>query len=570
MAAGRESRDIRVRRRFRLELSQVVVLGLSLVILVLFIVYPLAKVVASSFVEKGKAITAANLTLANFAEFTSSRLYRGAFRNTMVVGLLTVGFSCLLGVPMAWFLAKTGMPFKTLFLSLGTLPLILPPFIGAYSWVLLFGRRGMLTFLLNQLTGIALPDIYGAPGVIVAMSLSYYPFPFLLTYGALLSADPSLEESAEIMGAARLRIARTLTLPLVLPAIVTAALTVFIRAVGNFGVPALLGGNYYVLPTLIYFQVTGYFNLNAAAAISLVNVAMVAVAIILSQRVTAARSYVTISSRTQAARESPSPVLKWAGFAFCALAVLLSLLPHLTVIFTSFTEGWSGTRFPRRFSLQNYSRILEIARQPLSNSLLLATVATVAASVVGTLLSYISSRRGMRARWVLDLTVMLPFILPGIIVGVAILTGFSSGLLVLSGTWLILVVGYFIRRMPYVFRSTTASLAQMDAAIEEASTIAGAPWGTTFRRVTLPLMLPGILAGAVISFSTLMGELSTTVMLYSARWKTITVAIMEYLFSATIGPAYALGTILIVLVLGAISLANRIMGRTMSQMFRVM
>jgi iron(III) transport system permease protein len=250
--------------------------------------------------------------------------------------------------------------------------------------------------------------------------------------------------------------------------------------------------------------------------------------------------------------------------------VLLSLLPHLTVIVTSFTEGWAGTRYPTKFSLQNYSRIFEIARQPLLNSLLLATVATVVASVVGTLLSYISSRRAMRLRWLLDLTVMLPFILPGIIVGVAILVGFSSGLLVLSGTWLILVIGYFIRRMPYVFRSTSASLAQMDAAIEEASTITGAAWVTTFRRVTLPLLLPGILAGAVISFSTLMGELSTTVILYSARWKTITVAIMEYLFSATIGPAYALGTILIVLVLAAISLANRIMGRTMSQMFRMM
>ncbi len=562
--------DHLARPRFKVELSQALVLGLTLFILVLFIVYPLSKVVLAAFLEKDREATLGNLTLANFAEFTSSRLYRGALRNTMVVGLLTVAFSCALGVPMAWFMAKTEIPFKTLFLSLGTLPLILPPFIGAYSWVLLFGRRGMLTFFLKEWFGIPLPDIYGAPGVIIAMSLSYYPFVFLLTYGALLSADPSLEESAEIMGASRLRIARTLTLPLVLPAIVTSALTVFIRAVGNFGVPALLGGNYYVLPTLIYFQVTGYFDLNAAAAISMVNVAMVAVAIVLSQRVTAARSYVTISSRTQAARQSPSRLLKAIGLLFCALAVLLSLLPHITVIFTSFTEGWSGTRFPTRFSLANYRRIFEIARTPLQNSLLLSVVATVIASVIGTLLAYISSRRGMKARWLLDLTVMLPFILPGIIVGVAILTGFSSGFLVLSGTGTILLVGYFVRRMPYVFRSTTASLAQMDRAIEEASTIAGAPWGMTFRRVTLPLMLPGILAGAVISFSTLMGELSTTVMLYSARWKTITVAIMEYLSSATIGPAYALGTILIVLVLAAISLANRIMGRTMSQMFRMM
>jgi iron(III) transport system permease protein len=400
------------------------------------------------------------------------------------------------------------------------------------------------------------------------MSLSYYPFVLLLTYGALLSADPFIEESAEIMGASRWRILRTVTLPLVMPAILAAALTVFIRAVGNFGVPALLGGNYYVLPTLIYFQVVGYFDLNAAGAIALVNVLLVAAAIFASQRVTAGRSYVTVRSTTREARESPSRLLAGIGIALCALIILMSLLPHLTVIGISFTEGWAG-RFPKRLSLANYQRIWQIARTPLVNSLVLSTAATAVATVVGTLLAYLQIRRGTRLRWVLDLTVMLPFILPGIIVGVAILTGFSSGLIVLSGTWMILVLGYFIRRMPYVFRSTTASLAQIDAAIEEASAIAGAPWLLTFRRVTLPLMLPGILAGAIISFSTLMGELSTTIILYSARWKTITVAIMDYLSAANVGPAYALGTILIVVVLGAILLANRILGRSMSQMFRM-
>ena len=554
----------------RLDVVQLLVLALTLLILGTFIVYPLTRVVLSSFIEKGKPVTAGNLTLANFKAFAESRLYRNALRNTVTVGLLTVLLSTLLGVPMAYFVARTRLPGKTLLVSLGTLPLILPPFIGAYSWVLLFGRRGMITYLVNRLFAVTLPDIYGAPGVIIAMALSYYPFMFLLTYGALLSADPYIEESAESMGASRFRIARTVTLPLVMPAILGAALTVFIRAVGNFGVPALLGGNYYVLPTLIYFQVTGYFDLNAASAISLVNVAMVAIAIALSQRVTAGKSHVTISGTTQSARTSPSRLLAAVGFIFCVLVILLSLLPHLTVIFTSFTEGWAGTRFPTKFSFDNYERIFRTAGGSLVNSLILSVAATVVASVVGTLLGYINVRRGMRFRWILDLTIMLPFILPGIIVGVAILTGFSSGILVLSGTWLILVVGYFIRRMPYIFRSTTASLTQIDPAIEEASAASGATWATTFRRVTLPLMAPGILAGAIISFSTLMGELSTTVMLYSARWKTITVAIMEYLFSANIGPAYALGAILIVLVLAAILTANRLMGRTMSQMFRVM
>jgi len=562
-------RGVSGRRGLSFEPIPVLVMGLTLAILVLFIIFPLGKVVLGSFLPKDAPFALKSLTLDNFSQFFSSRLYRGAFVNTLVVGLLCVLFSCLLGIPMAWFLAKTEMPGKTIFLSLGTLPLILPPFIGAYSWVLLFGRQGMITQALKHAFGLKLPDIYGAPGVIVAMTLSYFPFVFLLTYGALLSADPHIEESAEIMGASRFRLMRTVTLPLVIPAILAAALTVFIRAVGNFGVPAMLGGNYYVLPTLIYFQVTGYFDLNAAGAISLVNVALVGVAIFLSQRLTANRSYVTIGSTTQAARSSGSRLLKWAGVAFCSLVILVSLLPHITVIFTSFTEGWAGMGLPKRFSLANYARVFEMARAPILNSLLLSAVATAAASVVGTLLAYISVRRALRFRWVLDLTVMLPFILPGIIVGVAILTGFSSGPVVLSGTLAILIIGYFIRRMPYVFRSTTASLAQIDRAMEDASAVTGASWTHTFRRVTLPLMAPGILAGAVISFSTLMGELSTTVMLYSARWKTITVAIMEYLFSSTIGPAYALGTILIVLVLAAILLANKILGRSMAQMFRM-
>jgi iron(III) transport system permease protein len=551
------------------EFTPYLVLGLALIILVVFIVYPLSKVVFNSFIEKGNVPSLRNLTLANFSQFSTSTLYRSAFFNTLIVGLSCVLFSCLIGIPMAYFVAKTQTPLKTFFLTLGTLPLILPPFVGAYSWILLFGRQGVVNYFLEAAFNFKLPDIYGAPGVIIAITMSTYPFIFLLTYGALISADPYIEESAEIMGASRWRVIRTVTLPLVIPAIIAGALIVFMRSVGNFGVPAILGGNFYVLPTLIYFQVTGFFNLNAAGAIAMVNVVLVAIAILLSQYVTSKRSYVTITSTTQAARISSSKVLKWVGTIFCLGVIFFSLLPHLTVIITSFTEGWAGTRYPNKFSLENYRRIFEIALVPIRNSLFLATTATVIASVIGTLLSYINVRRNLRARWILDLTVMLPFILPGIVVGVAILVGFSSGLLILSGTWMIMVVGFFIRRMPYIFRSTTASLSQIDVAVEEASSITGASWLATFRKITLPLMAPGILAGAVISFSTLMGELSTTVILFSARWKTIPVAIVEYLFSATIGPAYALGTILIVLVLTAIFLANRILGRKMSQMFKM-
>ena len=182
------------------ELTPYLVLGLSLLILIIFIIYPLSKVILNSFIEAGNDLSLKNLTLANFSQFINSSLYRSALFNTLTVGLLCVLFSCLLGIPMAYFMAKTEMPFKTMFLTLGTLPLILPPFVGAYSWILLFGRQGVVNYFLERLFGFTLPDIYGPPGVIIAMTMSYYPFVFLLTYGSLLSADPYIEETAEIMG----------------------------------------------------------------------------------------------------------------------------------------------------------------------------------------------------------------------------------------------------------------------------------------------------------------------------------------------------------------------------------
>jgi iron(III) transport system permease protein len=504
-----------LKERFhKIEFIPYLVLGLALLILVIFIAYPLSKVLLNSFLKIDDVPSIENFTLANFSQFFSSALYKSALMNTLLVGFLCVLFSSLLGIPMAYFVARTEVPFKTLFLTLGTLPLILPPFVGAYSWVLLFGRKGVVNFFLNEYFGFVLPDIYGAPGVVIAMTMSLYPFIFLLTYGALLSADPYLEESATIMGASRWDLIRTVSLPLVTPAIAAGALIVFMRAVGNFGVPALLGGNFYVLPTLIHFQVVGFFNLHTAGAIAIVNISMVGIAILISQYVTARRSYVTITGTTRGAQVSASKILKWGGTLFCTGVIFFSLLPHITVIVTSFTEGWAGTHYPTKFSFNNYKRIFQIAKTPIFNSLFLATTATIVASVIGTLLSYITVRKRFQGKWILDLTVMLPFILPGIVVGVAILSGFSSGLVVLTGTWMIMVVGFFIRRMPYIFRSSMASLSQIDIAVEEASAIAGAPWGATFLRVTLR-------------------------------------------------------TILIVLVLSAITLANRLLGRKMSQMFKM-
>jgi iron(III) transport system permease protein len=205
----------------------------------------------------------------------------------------------------------------------------------------------------------------------------------------------------------------------------------------------------------------------------------------------------------------------------------------------------------------------------MQNSLFLATVATLAAAVLGTLMAYVAVRKAVHGRWILDLTITLPFIFPGIAVGVAILSGFYSGIIILSGTWLILAVAYVISRIPYIFRSASAALTQIDPAMEEASATCGASWLRTSTRITFPLMLPGVVAGACITFSTLLGELSTTIILYSARWKTMTVAIYEYLIADLLGPASALGTLLTVVVLASMLLANKLLGRTLGSLFRM-
>ena len=553
----------------RLDPVATLVLGLAGLILLVFLVYPISRIVLNSFLPTDAPLALTNLTLEHFARFAASPLYRKALVHSLIVSLTASVLALLIGLPMAFFVARVKMPGKTLLLSLGTLPLVVPPFLGAYSWILLLGRNGILTNFIKQTLGFHLPSIYGAPGIILAFTLGYFPYVFLLVYGALSSADPSLEESAEIMGGSRWRITRTLTLPLVTPAIAAGMVIIFMQSLGSFGVPAVLGGEYYVLTTLIYFQIVGHFDLNAGGAIALVSVAFTAVSLYLLHHLTERRGYITVTGATRAARQLEGRGIRILAMAYCGLVLGVALIPQALILMTSFAERWGTGALPTVFSLGNYRRVFTSAWGPMQNSLFLATLATVTAAVLGTLMAYVAVRKAVRGRWILDLTITLPFIFPGIAVGVAILSGFSSGWLVLSGTWMILAVAYVIRRIPYIFRSASAALSQIDPAMEEASATCGASWLRTSTRITFPLMLPGVLAGASITFSTLLGELSTTIILYSARWKTMTVAIYEYLLADLLGPASALGTLLTVAVLASMLLANKLLGRTLGSLFRM-
>jgi len=541
---------------------------LTVFILFAFLLYPISKSVISSFIKSGETIDFANFTFYNFERFFISIAYQKAFMHSMVVSLAATFFSTLLALPAAFAISRISMPFRNILLSLSVIPLISPPFIGAYSWITLFGKSGIITHYLQTWFGIEMPIIYGPTGIILALSLSYYPYVLLIVQGSLAAADPFIEESAFVMGASRWRIIRTITFPLVIPSIAAGAIIVFIKALGNFGVPAILGGEYYVLPTMIYFQVHGFFNLNGASAIAMVNVLLTLLAILLMSHVNKGRGHVTVTGSTRRAVQINGLGARIFANTFCWGLLLIALTPHIMVFYSSFAVRWIGTLFPTEFGFDNYFRILSEVQVPFTNSIILASSATVICVVFGTLTAYTSVRRRFFGKWALDLTIMLPFVLPGIVTGVAFLTTFNSGWIILSGTSTILILAYCVRRIAYIFRTVSAALGQVDNKLEEASAICGATWGRTMRKITLPLVSPGIIAGGILVFATLISEMSVTIMLYSARWKTMSIAIYEYVIADELLDASAMGSIAIVATLLLVFLSSKIIGKSMAEMFR--
>ena len=552
----------------KIDLLPYVVGLLTIFVLFVFMIYPILKTTMASFVENGQELALSNLTLVNFKKFLEGATFTKALWHSIMVGILTSVVSAALALPAAYAVARVSIPFRNFILALMVIPIIAPPFIGAYSWITLLGRRGIITHFLDSWFGIEMPSLYGLFGIVVALSLHYFPYIFLFVQGALAASDPYIEESAHLMGARRSWIIRTITLPLVLPTIAAGTLIVLAKALGNFGVPAILGGEYYVLPTLIYYQIHGFFNLNAASAIALVNVLITLMAILLLGWINRKRRFITITSVTRRSKQHTGLGAQILANCYIWLLLLFALLPQIVIVFSSFAERWGGSLLPTQYGFANYLTVWEETSRPIFNSLILASAATLMCVVFGSLAAYTSVRRKFFGKWALDLTIMLPFIIPGIVTGVAFLTTFNTGPLVLAGTAMIIVLAYFTRRIAYIFRSVSASIAQIDNKMEEASTICGASWGWTVRKVTVPLIAPGILAGSILVFSTLITEMSVTIILYSARWKTISISIFEQLTNDVVLEASTVGAIAIVMTLILVFSAAKLIGKSMSDMFR--
>lgn len=423
----------------------------------------------------------------------------------------------------------------------------------------MLGRNGFLRNFFISI-GIKLPPIYGPIGIILVYTLQYYPFVFLLTSGALSTVDRSLEEAAENLGATGLRKFFRVTLPLVLPSASAGALIAFMMSLANFGTPMIIGGNYRVLPTMAYNLFTSEIGEHPglASTVSIFLILCSTLVLFLQRYAATRRKY----SSTLINRPIVKPLKGWSSIGahlLCYLIVFISTLPLAVVVFFSFRKT-KGPVFHPGFGLQSYQKILHEVPRAITNSIVFSVTAVVIIIVVGTLLGFILSRKRIFATRLLDPLLMIPYIIPGTVLGIGFIVAFNRKPMYLVGTAAIIIMSYFIRRLPYSVRSSSSILKQIDPCLDEAGINLGSPPARTFRKITLPLMIPGILSGAIMGWVTAINELSSSIVLYVGKTMTMPVRIYLSVLDGLFGPASALATFLLIATGLALFIVNKFFG----------
>ena len=530
--------------------------GVAMAFLGLFFLLPILKVFGASVLDaSGKS-----LTLANYTTVLSNRFFLNGLTNSLTIATSAAVCAVLIGVPFSFCLARLPIGSKPVLFALAALPLVLPSFVGAYALVLLFGRSGVVTGALQSL-GIPFDSIYGAKGIVLVYTLTLYPYVLLPVTAAFKSIDVSVEEAAQNLGATRARMLRTIALPLVLPSILAGGLLVFIEALENFGVPFVLAEDRPILSVEAYKLFVGETtdNPSSAGVLGVLLVLCTILALLIQRRVLARRQYTT-GARRSTPLIDVSPVLRGLAAAYCWLVVGTALVPFAAVVVISFMR-YSGPVLQGTFSVDNFAQLFRGSYRPLTNTLLLAGLAACGATLIGVPIGYVVVRFRSRLSGLIDIVATSPFAVAGTVLGIGLVMAYSSGFLILTGTWLIMVVAYMVRKLPFSVRSASAILHQIDPSLEEASINLGVPPALTFWRITVPLMLGGLVGGFVLAFVTVASELSATVVLYSGPWTTMTVAMFQALEGTSAGIAAAAATVLIVCTVLPVALVYRLLRR---------
>ena len=516
------------------------VMVVSVTLMAFLLIWPILQVLKLGFLDPQTE----GFTLANYVKVLTHPYYLGALKNTLIIGIGGMVGACLLGVPLAYFTARYVIRGRSLIATLAVLALVSPPFIGAYSWVVVAGNNGWLTQQMKAL-GVTLPTIYGMHGIILVFSLKFFPFVYLMTESALRNINRSFEEAAENLGCSRWERFYKITLPLVFPATSSGAILCFVLSIADFGTPSIIGRDLRTLSTIAYNQYTSEMGgpPTMAVSISMLMIVISMLAVFLQRYVISKRRYagsMTNLTVLRTLRGGYSVLVH----ALCYGVAALATLPILVVIYTSFLQT-NGPVFSGGFGLNSYARVIHEVPDVITNTFRFALLATLMITLMGGLMSYIIVRRESALSGLLDSVLMVPYVVPGVVMAIGFLLTFNRGVFDLVGTGSIIVLILFIRRLPYGVRATSSVLRQIKPSIEEAAISLGTAPAKAFWKVTVPLMLPGVVAGAMMSFITAINELSSTLLLYTGGTTTMPVKVYNAVLDGEFGIAAALSTILL-------------------------
>ncbi len=509
--------------------------------LALFVVYPMLMLLARTFWVDGAPSFAGM-----HAILVDPHQLRALWNSLLLATLMGVA-ATLLGLAFAFAAERCELPpwMLTVIDAAVLLPLISPPFTTAIAMIFSFGPRGLITY---DLLGIKGFTVYGLGSTLVSETLTYFPIAYLTLRPVLAAIDANVEAMGLSLGASRWRVFRTVTLPLAVPGLANAFLLLFTASLADFATPLILAGNGFpVLPTQIYLQITGLFDLRGGAALSFV-LLLPALAVFVLQRFWVARAYyVTITGKggAQARLATVAPWVRWPLLGACAATTLAIVYLYALLLYASLIKAF-GADFS--FTLHHYRYILTDGWNAIRDTLIIAAFSMPLGGLFGILVGYLVARREFPGRRTMELTAMLNYSLPGTIVGIAYLIAFNERPLILTGTAVVIVACYVFRYGATGIRATIALLAQIDRGLEEASQSLGASSGTTFRRITLPLILPAFFAGLGVVFIRSMTAISATIFLVSISWTLITVKILENMTELSLGPAAAFSVLVIAIV----------------------
>ena len=516
----------------------------SLVLLasfLLFLVYPMFGLLKQAVISPE-----GEFTLSQFQKFFSKSYYTDTIVNSVKVTLCVTAISLLLGIPIAYFYSFYRIRgAKTLFV-LSILCSMSAPFIGAYSWIMLLGRSGAITqFLLNF--GIDIGSIYGFKGILIVQSLKFFPLVFIYMNGAFKNIDNTLMEASANMGCTGVRRLISIVLALSMPTILAAALMVFMQAFADFGTPMLLGEGYQTFPVLIYNEYLGETGVdyNFAAALACIAIFVTAIVFIFQKWATSRYKF-SMNALHPVEKKECKGISGFLMHAYCYILVAVAFLPQLYIIYLSF-RNCKGAIFHPGFSLGNYENAMKkLLVRSIKNTAVMGVLALVIIIVIAVLIAYLVVRRSSTLNNTIDTISMLPYIMPGAVIGLAMLLAFGKKPLALTGTMAIMVISFVIRRLPYTIRSATATLMQISLSIEEAAISLGASKLKTFTKITVPMMANGIFSGAILSWVAIVTELSSSIILYNNKTITLTMSTYVAITRGNNGLAAAFAAILTV------------------------